>query len=300
MFLPIKYQPFHLALTLTMGQALRWRMEGDGWISGVVRGKLIRVRQVKDRIEFHTNVPEKSDKEMLSRYLRLDQDIVPIHKALSRDDDPEMQRLVKLYGGMRILRQDPWECLITYAYTRRAPVLRTAAAVETLACRYGETRRWDCSTPNYFSFPTTRRLLQAAKKNKEVLDMGLPQPADYVYKLIEGVDNGSLNLNELTNMCYSNARQALMRYSGIGSRVRYSKIAECILLFGLDKAEAFPIDTNIRSALKVYFDLQGTDVGLLKSVRARGWRDNAGYVSQLLFAAHPPKGLNIEPSVNPR
>ena len=299
MFLPIKYQPFNLSLTLTMGQALRWRMEGDGWISGVVRGKLIKLRQVEDRVEYRTNLPDDSDEDMLRGYLRLDQDIEQVHNALLQRS-PELKQLVELYGGIRVLRQEPWECLITYAYTRHAPVLRTADAVERLACWYGETRRWDCSTPNYFSFPTARRLLQAAKKNKKVLEMGLPQRADYVYKFIEDVNNGSLNLNGLTNMCYAHARQALMRYSGIGSRVRYSKIAECILLFGLDKAEAFPIDTNIRSALKDYFDLQGTDVGLLKSVRARGWGDNAGYVSQLLFAAHPPKGLNTERNLNPR
>ena len=108
MFLPIKYQPFHLALTLTMGQALRWRMEGNGWLAGVVRGKLIKLRQVEDRVEYQTNLPDDSDEDMLRCYLRLDQDIEQVHNALLQRS-PELSRLVELYGGIRVLRQEPWE-----------------------------------------------------------------------------------------------------------------------------------------------------------------------------------------------
>ena len=103
-------------------------------------------------------------------------------------------------------------------------------------------------------------------------------------KLVEDVASGCLDINDLSQKkrSYDEAKGCLMKYHGIGKTVKYSKVAECVLLFGLDKPEAFPIDKNIRRGLKRFCSLEGPDTDLFDCLQER-WECNAGYASQLLF-----------------
>ena len=103
-------QPFKLELRWLQAQAFRWCEGEDGWYYGFVKGHLIKVRNRGDGIEFRSEAPEESLAGDVKCYFRLDQDIKQVHDALRRDD--KLSGLVDEYGGMRILRQDPWECRI--------------------------------------------------------------------------------------------------------------------------------------------------------------------------------------------
>ena len=294
MFLPIKYQPFHLALTLTMGQALRWRMEGDGWISGVVRGKLIRVRQVKDRIEFRSSLPASSDSTMLWRYLRLGQDISRVHKQLLARS-PALKHVLELYGGIRIVRQEPWECAVTYVCSPRNTVARIAKTVENLADRYGAPLYLDGFKRHSFPDAATLAAIPSATLRQSILG-NKDEFAPSVWKLATEVSADKLRLKSLSrDKSYSRTRTRLDLCRGIGD-----KVANCVLLFSMDKPKAFPLDTNIFEALKriyrgknilcpiewdqkKYSDLRDWESRDLRASAQAYFGKHAGYASQLLF-----------------
>ena len=107
--LPV-HPPIDMEATLMGGQAFRWKKDSDGWFSGVVQGCFLRLRAAKAEIEFVSSLPEDQSRLLLTRYFRLDDDIQTIHGELSRD--PAIAQLIQKYAGLRLLRQDPWECLV--------------------------------------------------------------------------------------------------------------------------------------------------------------------------------------------
>ena len=271
-------QPFDLSLTLGVDQALRWsRADDEGWHSGIVWGRLVKLRQGEDgdRIEFQSWPAENSLAASLHDYLRLDEDIGPTHKELSQHDSA-MARLVKLYGGMRILRQDPWECLITYAISPRHQVERIRGAVEQLAERFGQPIH-PHGEDKRNAFPTPGCLAKAGIGELSQLRLGMPRHGPYVLGLASEVHTGSLDLQSLRHVSYGEAKKRLMQCKGIGP-----KVADCVLLFSLDKPEAFPIDTHVRRALVKLYGLTGTDRERLEWAQGR-FGPHAGRASQLLF-----------------
>ena len=108
--------------------------------------------------------------------------------------------------------------------------------------------------------------------------------AECIYEVANEIKNHRLNLDDLGRKPYSEAKNGLMKYKGIGS-----KIADCVLLFSLDKPQAFPIDTNIRQGIKrLYKDRFPTDDKPQADRKLLQWAcqcygQNAGYASQLIF-----------------
>lgn len=277
MFLEVQ-QPFDLGLTLGIDQALRWsRANEHGWHSGIVWGKQVKLRQTSDgdRLEFQSNVADDSLGPMLHNYLRLDEDVGPTHGALSQHD-PAMKRLVMLYGGLRILRQEPWECLITYTLSPRHKVERIRQAVEQLAEHFGQDIPSD-ENDTRKAFPTPARLVKSSIYELSRLKLGMSRHSPYVHALAQEVYTGSLDLGALALVTYDEGKERLMRSKGIGP-----KVADCVLLFSLGKPEAFPIDTHVRKALVRVYGLTGTDSERLQWAQTH-FGSHAGYASQLLF-----------------
>ena len=279
MYLPA-VQPFKLELRWLQAQAFRWS-EKDGWYYGVVRDSLIKVRQRGDGIEFHGDVSEESLAPSVTNYFRLDQDITPVHGALRRADD-RMGALIDLYGGMRILRQDPWECLAAYICSQINRVERTTQIVDRLANCYGVEHTLDGVPRN--AFPTPERLVEVGAAKLESLGFGLSR-GRRLHTVATDITGGYLDLSALSRMRHQQARAVLMSYDGIGA-----KIADCVSLFSLDKPEAFPVDRHIEEALKQYgarYTAGAPNAQLMRWVHNQ-FGPNAGYAGQLLFLDQRP------------
>ena len=269
-------QPFRLELAWLRSQAFRWIWR-DGWHYGVIQGRLIKVRQVAHGVEFRSNAPEESLKSLVEAYFRLDQDMGAIHDGL-RWVDSNMARLVEQYGAMRILRQDPWECLISYICSQNNNIDRIAAIVDLLALNYGDPLTLDGVRLN--SFPPAQRLAEAGRAELDRLNLGLGR-GSRIYQVAKEVTQGNLDLRELSRLPYVQAKDRLTSYDGIGP-----KIADCVCLFSLDKPDAFPVDRHIAAALREHYGKKYTSGG--KNAKTLEWaRDyfgpHAGYAGQLLF-----------------
>ena len=276
MYLPA-VQPFKLELRWLQAQAFRWTQpEEDEWYYGFVGGALIRVRQRDDGIEFESDVPEESLKPEVQRYFHLDQDIAPIHDALRGVDD-RMARLVEQYGGMRILRQDPWECLVAYICSRNNRVKGITEIVERLADCYGTSLA--LGNVSLHAFPTPQRLAAVGPEALAGLAPGLSR-GKRIHEVATHITDGHLDLTALARMRHQHARAVLMSYEGIGA-----KIADCVCLFALDSPEAFPVDGHIEEGLTAYgkkHTAGAANAHLMEWVR-KTFGANAGYAGQLLF-----------------
>ncbi|PKB81646.1 MAG: hypothetical protein BZY88_06095 [SAR202 cluster bacterium Io17-Chloro-G9] len=267
-------QPFDLAASLESGQAHRWRREED-WYCGVVRGNFIKIRQTGRRVEFHCGPsPESRMLPQLQSYFRLDDDLPAIYAEISRDS--RVAAMVARYPGLRLLRLEPWECVVSFICSANSNIPRIHQNMEKLAETFGEPVGIDGHLRHVF--PTPAQLAEAGETELRRLGLGFRAP--YVDKASRMVLEGRLDLEALIEMPHPEAKAHLMECPGIGP-----KIADCIAVFSLEKLEAFPIDVWIRRALaEWYFSDQKrpTDRVLLE------WAQNhfgryGGYSQQYLF-----------------
>ena len=267
-------QPLDLATSLESGQSHRWRREGD-WLSGVVRGNFIKVRQIGLRIELRSQPwPEASLVPLLQSYLRLDDDIHAIYADIGRD--PRVAEMVAQYSGLRVLRLEPWECLVSFICSANSNIPRIHQNMEKLADTFGDPISMDGQVRH--AFPTPSQLAEASEEELRRLGLGFRAP--YVAKATRMVQDGRLDLDDLVRAPYQEAKAKLMECPGIGP-----KIADCIAVFSLEKLEAFPIDVWIRRALgEWYFPGQKTppDRVLLEWAHGHFGR-YGGYAQQYLF-----------------
>ena len=272
-------RPLDLQASLLGGQAHRWRQEGteeEPWFSGVVRGNFIRLHQLApNRIEFRAAPwPEPSVVPILQHYFRFDDDLGHIQKQISHDC--RVAAMVNKYPGLRVLRQEPWECLVAYICSANSNIQRIHQVMENIAQAFGSPIELDGHVRH--SFPSPVQLVEAGELELRRLGLGFRAP--YVDRATREVVEGSLDLNALVRTPYPLAKERLMECYGIGS-----KIADCIAVFSLEKLEAFPIDVWVRRALgEWYFPGQKPPPDRELLAWAQGYFGHyAGYAQQYLF-----------------
>ena len=264
--------------TLMGGQAFRWRRDSNGWFSGVVQSSIIKLHATGDGIEVRTALPEQQARLLLSSYFRLDDDLKEIYSEICRDEN--IARLVRKYPGLRLLRQDPWECLVCFLCSANNNINQISRIADRLANAFGSPIELDGDRGN--AFPTPAQFVSAGPRRLKDLRLGLKR-GENIYKASLEVVEGLLDLEELRAGGLKAARQRLLKCVGVGD-----KIANCVLLFSLDKLDAFPIDRHIGRALALeYFpDLPPPSSNELPHWNAlfeEHFGRYAGYAGQFLF-----------------
>ena len=274
--------PLDLANTLKSGQAFRWIPDGreteagGGWFSGVLFDSLVAVRQVPGGVEVRC---ENGDAPGLGRlvadYLRLDDSLEEICRSIDLDD--HIRSAVSRYSGMRLLRQDPWECLVSFICSATSNIPRISGNVESLASSFG--RRIADRDGARRAFPRPAELAEAGERR--LRDLGLGFRAKYLAPVARMVADGEVDLFALREAGYLDGLDVLTSLPGVGD-----KVANCVLLFSLDKLEAFPVDVWVRRALQEWYGVDRKR--RLSDVDKRRWAQdyfgaNAGYANQYLF-----------------
>ena len=178
---------------------------------------------------------------------------------------------------MRILKQDPWECLAAYICSQNNDIDGITKIVENLAKKYSTPLTLDEAT--LYAFPTPQRLAAVGPVALDKLAPGLSR-GTRIHEIATDITGGRLDLGALSRLRHQQARAVLMSYDGIGQ-----KIADCVSLFALDNPEAFPVDRHIETQLERYGQ---THTAGAPNARLMEWArttfgENAGYASQLLF-----------------
>jgi N-glycosylase/DNA lyase len=218
-------------------------------------------------------VAEGTNEAFLRSYLRLDDDLETIYRDISRDDC--IARIIDRFRGLRLIRQDVWECSVSYLLASYANVPRIKMMIESLCRTYGR-RLSDGS----YAFPTPQELAEGPG------DLGgcrLGYRSAWVKGFAHSVADGGFDLQALKRMEYQDAVRYLKTVKGIGD-----KVADCIALFSLDHLQACPVDVRIARAMREIYGVTGSYKKVSEHAR-RHFGHYAGYAQEYFYIAEDLK-----------
>lgn len=232
-----------LEATLDGGQAFRWWPQQDGAYRGVVGRRVVTVAEADGGLII---VPADGENtsglaHSLSGYLGQDQDLDGFRTRFA--DDPCLGPALRGYSGLRVLRQDPWECLFSFICSSTSNIPRIKLNVGTVAERLGYSIGPEARD---VTFPEPESVVEAGEQY--LRDLGLGFRAKYLVPAAEAVASGQLDLSDLREASYTDARASLTELHGVGE-----KVADCVLAFSLDKPESFIVDRHILRALHRWY-----------------------------------------------
>lgn len=215
------------------GQCFRMNPNAEGGYTLVALGRVLRLRGTPFGCALDCS---QTDFDALWRdYFDLERDYADI-RASTDPNDAFLGRACDYGSGIRMLRQDPWEMLITFILSQRKNIPAIRYCVEALCSRYGEPV--ESAGERFFAFPSAERL--AALDERCLKDCSLGYRAKYVSAAARLVASGALDLTKIANLTDDELMQALLTVPGVGE-----KVANCVLLFGYHRLGRFPRDVWI-------------------------------------------------------
>jgi N-glycosylase/DNA lyase len=232
--------PFDLEHTLKCGQLFRWRKLGDWWY-GIVNEKIVKIRQIEDELQYRT-FPEEMNAGFVKNYFRLDDNLPHILSQISRDE--HIRKAIQRFSGLRIIRQQPWECLISYLCATYKNIPAIKEMILNLSKRFGTKITFDGY--DFYTFPKSSDLANTDCEELRKCKLGFR--AKWVLKTSKIIHDEEADLEALRKTDYEHARNELLSLPGVGQ-----KVADCVTLFSLNKLEAFPVDVWMKRIILKYY-----------------------------------------------
>lgn len=237
-----------LEQTLDCGQSFRWKKQNDGSFKGVAYNKSVSMNMQGDTL-YIDNATEEDFEKIWKNYLDLDLDYGKIRKDISKIH-PVLKDAAKYAPGIRILQQEPYEALCTFIISQNNNIKRIKGIVERLCESFGEQL-----PDGEYTFPKAEVIAQLTEEDLSPLRAGFRNK--YIIDGAKKVASGEVNLEICKTLPYEEARAELMKIKGVGV-----KVADCTLLFGMHRIEAFPVDVWMRRAMeKLFPDMTAEDFG---------------------------------------
>ena len=264
---------YDLAATLGCGQAFRWAQRDGAW-EGVIDQRWVRLRSIERGIEA-TTAHAPCNWNWLTEYLQTDLELSSV--LLTFPDDDPMRAAVAHCRGLRLLRQDPWECLASFILSSTKQIIQIQQIIALLCERFGEPLTTPPGALLTRAFPTAERLARATEAELRACKMGFRAPS--LLAAARRIASRELDLESLRQLDVNAAREALVSLRGVGN-----KIANCALLFAYGFQQAFPIDVWVMKALRqLYFPKRRPTPQRLLNFTTTHFGSNAGYAQQYLF-----------------
>ncbi len=281
----IDFEPKHI---FECGQCFRWDEEKDGSYTGVAHDRILNIKKNENNIIFNnTNIKEFN--EVWLNYFDLKTDYSKIKKQLNKDD-LVMQKATEFGGGIRILKQDLWETVISFIISANNNIPRIKKIINLLCEKYGKF----IGTYNgkkYYSFPKPDALSCLTKEDLLLCNTGYR--ASYILNTAIHVVDKGLVLEDYLNLPNNVYKKKLMELSGVGP-----KVADCIAFFGLGKLEAFPIDVWVKRIMEYFYFKEETSSVEIQHFAKQNFGVYAGYAQQFLFYYGRELGIGKEDKRN--
>lgn len=231
---------FDLSETFNCGQCFRWNQISENEFVGVAFERVVKILKEKNKVILKgTSV--SADFDLIWRnYFDLSTDYSAIKLSLSKLDST-LSLACKYAPGIRILRQEPWETLCSFIISQNNNIPRIKGIVERLCKNFGNEIE-----PRFFSFPSNKRLAELNKSDLAPLKCGFRD--EYILDAAKKVSSSEVDFEKIKKLPINEARSELMKIKGVGP-----KVAECTLLYGFHRLEAFPVDVWMKRALSTFF-----------------------------------------------
>ncbi len=253
------------------GQCFRWEENEDKSYTGVAMGKALTISRRGDNIIFHHTSPDDFH-NIWYNYFDFTTNYKDIKNTLSKD--PILENAISYGEGIRILRQDLWECAVSFIISASNNIPRIKKIINSLCCNFGEKINY--MGKDYYTFPSPQKINSLSLEDLGIIKAGFRDK--YIKACAEKFVVGEISLETLRGLSTPLAKKELMNINGVGN-----KVSDCILLFGLHRIESFPIDVWIKRIMEYcYFENKQT-IDNISQFSKEKFGDLGGYAQQYLF-----------------
>lgn len=243
----IKKDPYFVPqLFFDCGQCFRFK-NSENVFTGVISETVVELYEENE--EYIIKTSGNISEEMLEEYFDLKRDYKEIEEFLKNDES--MKVAMEFGRGIRILKQDFFETLLTFIYSQRSNIPKIAKCVEETAKLFGNKITY--KNEIYYTFPTPEQMKGITEKDLESVKCGYRAP--YIIDAVNKINSGEINPEELKKLSYEKVKQKLLTIKGVGD-----KVADCICLFSFGFFDAFPTDTWIKKAMDQLYNINDKDI----------------------------------------
>ena len=280
---------FSLRDVLECGQCFHFERIDNGLGSNefeyeiVAMDRILHIKEEPDddgvRLIFY-NTEDWEYETVWKKYFDLDRDYSEIKSSIIKAD-PRLESIIQENSGVRILNQDFFETLISFIISQNKQIPQIKQVVKNLSTEIGN--KFDVTMIDHLSsefdafFPTAEQLANATEEEVRASKCGFRAP--YIKDAAEKVASGEITYEKLSEMSTEDAKEKLLTIHGVGD-----KVANCVLLFGLGRREAFPVDVWMKRICEyLYYDEADTPKNLIEADAVKRFGKYAGYAQQYLF-----------------
>ena len=275
---------FDLERIAESGQCFRWERLQPGSYR-ILNKEFCLYAEDHGNQQFFLSCGEMEFDSVWRDYFDLGENYTAIRNRIAPERDPFLSSAAEQEKGIRILRQDPWEMLITFIISQNKNIPAIRRSVELLSEMSGEEKA-DCRGLRYYAFPTPQAIVALDEEDLKACRLGYR--CRYVHEAADAVLDGRLDLNALAHADEEETIRALTVLPGVGI-----KVANCISLFGLHHINAFPQDVWIKRILQneypqgYPFDAYAPYNGVYQQYMFAYYRKNNGKVPSNGLKKHP-------------
>lgn len=265
------FEPVHI---FECGQCFRWNKEEDGSYTGVIKNGVINVKKLGKDVEF-TGVCDRNIKEICEEYFNLQTNYEAIKEKLS-NIDIYLKNSIEYGNGIRILKQDLWETLLSFIISANNNIPRIKTIIERIAKKYGN--RIEYRNKMYYTFPTPEMLQNASIDDFRGLGLGFRDVR--IYETVQRTLKGEIDLEKLKQEENTEVlRKKLLEIPGVGP-----KVADCVMLFALKRFDVFPVDVWVKRVIsELYFNKKEQTPNVIHEFAEKQYGNLAGLAQQYLF-----------------
>ena len=218
--------------SINSGQVFLWEKCGSDWYG--INGQ--------DILKINKNAVIKSIQNSKTDFFRKKDNMQEIIKSISKDKT--VKKAIKQYEGLRIFKQDPFQCMISFIISSNSNIQKIKNSLEKITKKFGV--KVEIQNKEFFLFPKPEKLANASIE--EIKKCGVGYRAPFIKQAAEMIFSKKIDLEYLEKLDYKEAKKNICLIPGVGN-----KVADCILLFSLNKLEAFPLDTWMIKILEKYY-----------------------------------------------
>ena len=265
------FEPVHV---FECGQCFRWTKEKDESYTGVIKNSVINVKKIGNDIHF-SGICEGNIQTICEEYFNLQTNYEEIKEKLSNIDE-FLKNSIEYGKGIRILKQDLWETLLSFIISANNNIPRIKIIIERIAQKYGN--KTEFKNKIYYTFPTPEMLQNASVEDFRSLGLGFRDVR--IYETVQKTLKGEINLEELKQEQNTEIlREHLLKIPGVGP-----KVADCVLLFALNKFDVFPVDVWVKRVIsELYFSNKEQTPKVIHEFAEKQYGNLAGLAQQYLF-----------------
>lgn len=272
-------ESFNLKHIFECGQCFRWNEENDGSWIGVIKDAVIKVRIEDNKVIFTGKVLGNQDfKKIVYDYFDLNTNYTDYKNELSKIDE-YLRESIKFGEGIRILKQDLWETIISFIISANNNIPRIKKIINAISSTYGKKIVFE--EKEYYLFPTPEELSKATVEDLRKLGLGFRDKR--IYETTRLINENTISFKEIENFAdTARAREELLKLDGVGP-----KVADCILLFSLKRLDVFPIDVWVRRVMNDLYihneDEEKVNKKELQCLAEEKFKGLSGIAQQYLF-----------------